>query len=506
MAMFIAVLVVIAVPIIVATLGFMEKGYGVQVADRGSFALSVLSNAILVNRAFTIGVGSLLYNITVLVSNNMSIYVDRTGYLTVYLRNRDSARVHEAFEWVVQGYRPPGFPARFVGYVEPGREVVVYKAYLPRIINRTGRYRIIIMSSEMLTFNVSIASQSEILKVKELVSKITPILRIECGGSEPAICRASLPKYSLYIEVEVRLNPRALRHLQVIEKPQFIEVGFATDIEDVLKVIGEDKFFREMWGGKNITAILLYLVNHGDENLTVVSWGGYSVRIIDAYSGEAIGGFELKPQVLRPNTIVVKPGEKKLIDVYIVEYRDGVVRVNGFDCGRAKPSMYIVSICTETKPGICIAVSMELGPHTSGTSRTWRQLCIIEKPWFIDLVSHIEGDRAVIELFIVNRRNTSLRIVNYMSWDIAIYDVYGEPLSGCSLVAYILKPREYVVEPGQRKFISRFKLEYSDNILYVNGANCAELKPGNYIMEIKLRTRPRVSVKVFIDLHANNRR
>ena len=144
LAVLIAVLVITAVPIIVATLGFLEKGYGVQVADQGSLALSVLTNAILVNRTFTVGVESLLYNITVLISNNMSIYVDRAGYLTVYLRNK-------AFEWVVQGYRPPGFPARFIGSIEPGREVVVYKAHLPRIINRTGRYRIIIMSSEMLT-------------------------------------------------------------------------------------------------------------------------------------------------------------------------------------------------------------------------------------------------------------------------------------------------------------------------------------------------------------------
>ena len=335
-------LLVLVVPIVVAMLSSWQMSEETLGYRNRILPLVALASTIFSNSSSMLSVDRFVYEVGVLVFNNMSVSVDRDGFLTIFLVNRGGEKLYEDFTWIVQGYTPRDFPKRFRGVVEPRSRAMVYRAYLPTILNRTGEYEVIIMSSEVLVFNVSMSSPEEVLRVKELVSRITPILRVECAEPRPKVCKVSLPKYSLYLKVRVGLNPEKLRHLQVIEKPKFIDVVFST-----------------------------------------------------------------------------------------------------------------------------------------------------------------EGNKTVIELFVVNRGNTSLRIVNYISWDVAVYDIYGKPLTGCSLRASILKSSEHVVEPGQRKFINLFKLCYKNGVLYVNGANCAELKPGKYILGIRLHTKPGISVKVIVALNTS---
>ena len=358
-AMSMVLLLVLVVPIVVAMFSswlMSEETLGYR--DR-VLSLAALASTIFSNSSSMLSVDRFVYEVRVLISNNMSVSVDRDGFLTIYLVNRGGEKLYEDFTWIVQGYTPRDFPKRFRGVVEPRSRAMVYRAYLPTILNRTGEYEVIIMSSEVLVFNVSMSSPEEVLRVKELAPRITPILRIECTEPRPKVCKVSLPKYSLYLKVRVELNPEKLRHLQVIEKPPFIDIEFANNIEDVLRVLGNDDFFREMWSGKNITAVLVYLENRGDRNLTMVGWGGYEIRIVDPSSDSVVGRCGIRAQVLKPNIVVVKPGERKLFDLYIIEYRGGTIYINGFDCGKIEPGTYIVEIYTQTKPHIHIKISME---------------------------------------------------------------------------------------------------------------------------------------------------
>ena len=57
-------------------------------------------NTFFSNKAFVLNLSAFHYNINVVMSNNMSISVDRNGLLTIYLENRGD-RVYEDFSWVL---------------------------------------------------------------------------------------------------------------------------------------------------------------------------------------------------------------------------------------------------------------------------------------------------------------------------------------------------------------------------------------------------------------------
>ena len=320
-------------------------------------------NTFFSNKSFVLNLSAFLYNITVVMSNNMSISIDRNGLLTIYLENRGD-RVYEDFSWVLQGYRPIGFPTRFKGTLNPRSKVAIYRAYLPDIFNRTGEYETIIMSNEALMFNIPIYSHEEVLKLKELAPRITPILRIKCDEPRPEVCKASLPKYSLYLKVSVRLNPKKLESFQIIKKPQFINVKILRGINQALKLINDSKTresFIEQWGGKNVTVIALYINNGGDENLTIVDWSGYIIHVVDAHNESTICGYGIITQILKPNIIVAKPKEEKLFSLHIIEYREGELYIDGYECGKVKPGVYIIKMSFRTKPGIYVEVGVKFG-------------------------------------------------------------------------------------------------------------------------------------------------
>ncbi|RLF17781.1 MAG: hypothetical protein DRZ82_09460 [Thermoprotei archaeon] len=320
-------------------------------------------NTFFSNKSFVLNLSAFLYNITVVMSNNMSISIDRNGLLTIYLENRGD-RVYEDFSWVLQGYRPIGFPTRFKGTLNPRSKVAIYRAYLLDIFNRTGEYETIIMSSEALMFNIPIYSHEEVLKLKELAPRITPILRIKCDEPRPKVCKASLPKYSLYLRASVRLNPEELGSFQIIKKPRFINVEILRGINQALKLINDSKTresFIEQWGGKNVTVIALYINNEDNENLTIVDWSGYIIHVVDAHNESTICGYGIITQILKPNIIVVKPKEEKLFSLHIVEYREGELYIDGYECGKVKPGAYIIKMSFRTKPGIYVEVGVKFG-------------------------------------------------------------------------------------------------------------------------------------------------
>jgi len=316
------------------------------------------------NKTFVLGVDEFLYNVTVVMSNNMSIAIDRNGYLTIYLENRGSDRVYENFSWIIHGYRLTGFPTRFMGVVEPKSRAIVYRVYLPTVFNSTGEHEVTMMSSKVMMFNISMSSYEEVLKLKELAPRITPILRIECDETKPDMCRAILPKYSLYLKVSVRLKPEKLESFRVIKKPSFIDVEILRGIDEALKLINDSKTresFIEQRGGRNVTVIALYINNGGDKNLTIVSWGGYIIHIVDVRNGSSVCGYGIITQILKPNIIVVKPKERKLFSIHIIEYREGELYIDGYECGKVEPGVYIIKMSLRTKPGIYVEMSVKFG-------------------------------------------------------------------------------------------------------------------------------------------------
>jgi len=315
------------------------------------------------SETFVLGVDGFLYNVTVIISNNMSISINRNGFLAIYLENRGSDRLYENFSWIVHGYRLTDFPTKFVGILEPKSRAIVYRAYLPIIFNTTGEYEVIIMSSEVIMFNIPISSYERVLKLKELAPRFTPILRIECNETKPDTCRAIFPKYSLYLKVSVRLNPEKLEPFRIIKKSSFIDVEILKGIDKVLKLINDTKAhesFMEQWGGKNVTVLTLYINNGGDKSLTVVSWGGYIISIVDAHNGSTVCGYGIITQILKPNIVVVRPGERKLFSIHIIEYREGKLYIDGYECGKVKPGIYIIKMSFRTKPGIYVEMSIKL--------------------------------------------------------------------------------------------------------------------------------------------------
>jgi len=203
-----------------------------------------------------------------------------------------------------------------------------------------------------------------VLKLKELTLRITPILRMKCDESRPKVCKAGLPKYSLYLRASVRLNPEELGLFQIIKKPRFINVEILRGINQALKLINDSKTrksFIEQWGGKNVTVIALYINNEGNENLTIVVWGGYIIHVVDAHNESTICGYGIITQILKPNIIVVKPKEKKLFSLHIVEYREDELYIDGYECGKVKLGVYIIKMSFRTKPGIYVEVGVKFG-------------------------------------------------------------------------------------------------------------------------------------------------
>ena len=347
------------------------KSYEHSRESKVGSTLNVIEFANLINttyksKFYEFNYDKFIYNITVILSNNMSISVNNNGFLTIYLENNEDREIYEDFKWIIQGVRFKDFPAKFRGYVKPKSRTEIYRAHLPIIFNKPGKFKTIIISSKKLIFNVSLTSPKEILKVKELVSKITPILEIEYNSSKPQICRVSLPKYSLYIKVEVRLDPEKLKQFQVLYKPWFVDVEVVRSINAILRMINDSKvrkIFIEKWGNKNVTVIIIYINNTSDKSLNITDWGGYDIVIYNMH-GEPLGGYSLKVDVLKPYRITVKPGQKKLYTFLILEYINDVLFINGgYCCEELKLGKYILRIAFQTRPYISIDAVIELKQH-----------------------------------------------------------------------------------------------------------------------------------------------
>jgi len=328
-----------------------------------ALAFSDLVDAISKKEFYGFGYEGFIYNITVIQSNNMSVEVSKDGFLSIHLENKGDERIYEDFEWVIHGYKLENFPEKFQGFIEPRSRIEIYRAYLPMILTKPGVFKVTIVSSEELTFNVVLSSESDGAKVKELISKLAPILTIEYDPAKPQELRVRLPRYSLSMVIEVEPNPEELRPYQVIDKPWFIDVEVEKGIEVILQRIDDPKVresFAQRWGGKNVTVIMVYINNRGNKTLSILDWGSYDISVLDPYKGE-LGGCGVKALVIEPFRIDVEPGQRRLLIDFIVEYVDGELYINGGGCGpKLEPGKYIFKIGLSTDPSITITMVMNL--------------------------------------------------------------------------------------------------------------------------------------------------
>jgi len=309
-----------------------------------ALAFSYLVDAISKKEFYGFGHEGFIYNITVIQSNNMSVEVSRDGFLSIYLENKGDERRYEDFEWVIYGYKLENFPERFRGFIEPRSRIEIYRAYLPMILTKPGVFEVIITSSEELTFNVVLSSQSDEAKVKELISK-SPILKAEYNAAKPQELTVRLPRYSLFMVIEIKLNPEELRPYQVIDKPWFIDV----EVE------------KGMWGGKNVTVITVYINNRSNKTLSILDWGSYDIYVLDPYKGGLVGYCGIRALVTKPFKIDVEPGQREPLIDFIVEYVDEELYINGGSCGpKLEPGKYIFKIGLSTDPSITITMVMNL--------------------------------------------------------------------------------------------------------------------------------------------------
>jgi len=305
-----------------------------------------------------------IYNVTVIQSNNMSATVSKDGFFSIYLENKGEKRIYEDFEWNIHGYKLKNFPEKFKNYIEPKSRIEIDRAYLPKILTKPGVFKVIISSSKELTFSVALSSQSDEMKIKELILKLAPALKVEYNATRPQECKVRLPKYSLYMEIKVRLNPEKLRPCQVIDKPWFIDVEVKEGIEVILQRIDNPKVreaFMRKWGDKNVTVIMVYINNRSNKTLTILNWGSYNIYILDAYEGKLTGYCGVKALVVKPFKMDVEPGQRRPLINFIVEYEDKHLYINGGSCGsELEPGKYIFKINLDTKPSITIAMVMKL--------------------------------------------------------------------------------------------------------------------------------------------------
>jgi len=310
-----------------------------------ALALSYLVDAISKKEFYGFGYEGFIYNITVIQSNNMSVEVSRDGFLSIYLENKGDERRYEDFEWVIHGYKLENFPERFRGFIEPRSRIEIYRAYLPTILTKPGVFKVIIVSSEELKFNVVLSSESDEAKVKELLTGLAPKLTIEYDPDKSQELTVRLPRYWLSMVIEVKLNPEELRPYQVIDKPWFIDV----EVE------------KGMWGGKNVTVIVVYINSRGNKTLSILDWGSYDILVLDPYKGGLVGYCGIRALVIEPFRIDVEPGQRRLLIDFIVEYVDENLYINGGSCGpKLKPGKYVFIIGLSTDPSITITMVMNL--------------------------------------------------------------------------------------------------------------------------------------------------
>jgi len=328
-----------------------------------TLALRDLVDAISKREFYGFRYGEFIYNVTVIQSNNMSVEVSRDGFLSIYLENKGGERRYEDFEWVIYGYRLENFPERFRGFVEPRSRIEIYRAYLPTILTKPGVFEVIIVSSEELTLSVVLSSESDGTKVKELLMGLAPIIKAEYDPAKPQELRVRLPRYSLSMVIEVKLNPEELRLYQVIDKPWFIDVEVEKGIEVILRRIDDPKvreIFAQRWGGKNVTVIMVYINNRGNKTLSILDWGSYDISVLDPHKG-VLGGCGVKALAMKPFRIDVEPGQRRLLTDFIVEYEDERLYINGGGCGpKLEPGKYILKIELSTDPSITITMVVNL--------------------------------------------------------------------------------------------------------------------------------------------------
>jgi len=328
-----------------------------------ALAFSYLVDAISKKEFYGFGYEGFIYNITVIQSNNMSVEVSRDGFLSIYLENKGDKRRYEDFEWIIHGYKLENFPERFRGFIEPRSRIEIYRAYLPMILTKPGVFEVIITSSEELTFNVVLSSQSDEAKVKELM-KLAPILKAEYNAAKPQELTVRLPRYSLFMVIEVKPNPEELRPYQVIDKPWFIDVEVEKGIEVILQRIDNPKVregFMQRWGSKNVTVITVYINNRSNKTLSILDWGSYDIYVLDPYKGGLVGYCGVKALVMKPFKIDVEPGQREPLIDFIVEYVNENLYINGGSCGpKLEPGKYIFKIELSTDPSITITMVMNL--------------------------------------------------------------------------------------------------------------------------------------------------
>jgi len=76
-------------------------------------------------------------------------------------------------------------------------------------------------------------------------------------------------------------------------------------------------------------------------------------------------------------------------------------------------------------------------------------------------------------------------------------------LGGCGVNALLIKPFRIDVEPGQRRLLIDFIVEYEDGELYINGGSCGpKLEPGKYILKIELSTDPPITITMVVNLES----
>jgi len=269
-------------------------------------------------------------------------------------------KIYEDFKWIIYGHKLKNFPERFKGSIEPKSKIEIYKAYLPMVFTKPGFFKVIIVSSKELTFNVVLTSPSDEIKIKEMVPKLAPILEVEFNTTKPQICKVKLPKYSLYIKVEVKLNPERLKPFHVIDKPWFIDVEVKKGIESILQRIDNPKIrevFIRRWGGKNVTVITIYVNNKGNKTLTILDWGNYDVYVFDIYKEKLVGYCGVKALVMKPFRINVEPGQQKPLIDLVMEYENKCLYINGHKCSsKLEPGKYILKINLDTKPFITVTM------------------------------------------------------------------------------------------------------------------------------------------------------
>lgn len=312
------------------------------------------------------------YNIRVIMSKCMYAHLDNNGVLHVYLDlGKCPVRDEKGFElYIDSDFGPKTVVVN--GSIIYSRKLEIYTLDLSNIY--AGRkYELYIFSSKeyIVMSNITVYSLEDEKKLVSMTDRIrAPVVSSSCkklsNNSYPYVCNITIPEYFIWLTFSKKIDYSGVYKDIVINAPRFLKIEFVYNMDDLLSKFDDEETREDlidMIGGldKKFIVVLVYIVNNGTENMTIMDYRSHTVFIKHIDSGKS-DSCSVMAEIIKPNKVIIPAKSKKLFYiVFLIKEDDGYYLK--YECWHRKklePGRNIISITFYTQPEIRFSILVNI--------------------------------------------------------------------------------------------------------------------------------------------------